>query len=77
MHVECTSICDALWIGPRVNHDLRLNYHDSPSYNIAWTLNLERILNMYSSKISFVEKLLEMAFLFSCPHGIDPNTTRL
>ena len=34
-------------IRPTVNHDVRLlNYHDSPCYYVAWTLNLEKILSM-------------------------------
>lgn len=36
------------WKGPRVNHDMRLSdYHDSPIYYVALTLNLERILSLY------------------------------
>ena len=31
-------------VGSMVNHDLRLSdCHDSPSYYVAWTLNLERM----------------------------------
>ena len=36
-HSECSSVCNAHWIGLMVNHDVRLliNYHDSPSYYTA------------------------------------------
>ena len=35
------------WTRPIMNHDIRLSScHDSPSYYVAWTINLERILSL-------------------------------
>ena len=35
------------WIELMVNHDISLlNSHDSPSYYVAWSLNLKRILSL-------------------------------
>ena len=40
------------WIGLTINHDIRLlDCHDSPSYYIACTLNLERISNLYWNQL--------------------------
>ena len=36
-----------LWTWPMMNHEIRLSdCHDSPSYNVARALNLERILSL-------------------------------
>ena len=50
------------WTRPTINHDVNLSYcHDSPSYYIVWTLNLEMKFSLcwINRRLWFMDKILK------------------